>query len=434
MELVTMVELNKIKNKKRKVYVGLILLLLLLGGFCTAFQANQIEDQSASSELLLGGDVIEINPGEDQVAAVESMAVPFLGGASAPESSNQTADNSLGIAPLAIGEADQFSFLPILVPQSNEQGEQGEAEKPGEPAVIETEEEIDEESNENVSEENGEAEEENAEEPQPEEPVYERTVYNFGDSEQFKLTQNVIQEDFNAKFIVKQNSWKVDEDGSGLSAAHNGEGRIFVSNNYLNYFVKVVAALNAPDSTVGGYAVMFETKLDSNNNDAGFALQFDRGYGSGEIVIRAREIGADSKGNPRTNEVTTPLYRYSDREVLPNKNNDPNWWAEEHQMELQVTELEGKNEKGHNKNLSVYLDDNHLFDWTFESKLEEDNDDNHVGLRVWGASAKEVEFIGLEIGELPATTATEPALPEPSAAGSAKPEASSEPEADSENE
>jgi hypothetical protein len=429
MELVTMVELNKIKNKKRKVYVGLIILLLLLGGFCTAFQALQVEDQSASSELLLGGDVIEINPGEDQVAAVESMAVPFLGGDSTPESSNQQADNSLGIAPLAIGKVDQFSFQPILVPRSNEQDEQGEAEKPGEPAVIETEEEIDEESNENVSEENGEAEEENAEEPQPEEPVYERTVYNFGDSEQFKLTQNVSQEDFNTEFIVKQNSWKVDEDGSGLSAARNDEGRIFVSNNYLNYFVKVVAALNAPDSTVGGYAVMFETKLDSNNNDAGFALQFDRGFDKGAIIIRPREIGADSKGNPRTDEKSR-VFEYKD---LPSKNENPEWWAEEHQMELQVTELEGKNEKGHDKNLSVYIDDEHLFDWTFESKLEEE-DDNHVGLRVWGASAKEVEFIGLEIGELPETAATEPVLPEPSATDSAKPEASAEPEADSKNE
>ncbi len=427
-----MVELNKNKNKKRRVFVGFILLLLLFGGICSASQALQVENQTAFSELWLDGEEIMVNPGEDQLAAFESMAVTISGSDSAPEGVSQLANNPLGAAPLAASDFNQFSFMPSLGTESNEQGENGEAAKPEEPAVTET----DDAENEESSDESEDTAEENSEEPQPEEPVYERNVYNFGDSEQFNLTRNVSQEEFDTEFIVKQGSWKVDEDGSGLSPEKGGEGRIFVPNNYLNYFVTVVAALN--ESTLnsegqprndGGYAVMFETKLDSNNNDAGFALQFDRGYGNGEIVIRSREIKPNSKEVPQTYE-NSPLFRYKD---LPNKNDDAEWWAKEHQLELQVKGLEGENEKGHNKNLSVYLDDQHLFDFTFESELEE-IDENHVGLRVWHESSVNVELIGLEIGELPATVTEEPALPETSAASSVESDPSPEPDAVTETE
>ena len=396
-----MVKMNKKENKKRKAFIGFILLLLLLGGIYSAFQTLQVENQMAFSKLLLEGEEILANSGENQVAAVESMAVTFSGGAIAPAGASQPANDSESTVPLAINEFDQFSFLPLF------------------------------ESADDDSEESEEAAEENAEEPQPEEPVYESTAYNFGDSEQFNLTRNVTQEEFDKVFIIKQNSWKIDEDGAGLSPEKGGEGRIFVPNNYLNYYVKVVAALN--ESTLNsegqprndsGYAVMFETKLDGNNNDAGFALQFDRGFDKGAIVIRPREIGADSKGNPRTDE-KSPVLQYKE---LPSKHENPDWWAKEHQMELRVTGLEGESEKGHNKNLSVYLDDKHLFDWTFESELKEGNE-NQVGLRVWHESAKEVEIIGLEIGELPATKTEEPALPETASSGADESDDSPEPEA-----
>ncbi len=431
-----MVELNNSKNKRRRVFVGFILLLLLLGGICTASQALQVENQLASSELLLDGDEINVNPGEEQVAAVESMAVTFSSGDSLSEGASQPANNTLGVAPLAMGDFEQFAFLPLLVSKPNEQVEQGDVESPQEPAVTETDDAEKEESSENGSEESEDTAEENSVEPQPEEPVYERNVYNFGDSEQFNLTRNVSQEEFDTEFIVKQGSWTIDEDGSGLSPEKGGEGRIFVPNSYLNYFVTVVAALN--ESTLnsegqprndGGYAVMFETKLDSKNNDAGFALQFDRGYGNGEIVIRSREIKPNSKDLPQTYE-NSPLFRYKD---LPNKKDDPEWWAKEHQLELQVKGLEGENEKGHNKNLSVYLDEQHLFDFTFKSELEE-IDENYVGLRVWHESSVNIEFVGLEIGELPATVTEEPALPEPSAVSSVESDGSPEPDAVTETE
>ncbi len=400
-----MVELNINKNKKRRVFVSLILLFLFFGGVCSAFQALQVEDQLASSELSLDGDEINVNPGGEQVAAAESLAGTFSGGYSASEGASQPANSSLGGAPLAMSDFEQFT-LPVLVSES---GEQSDALNPEEPLVSETDEAENEESNENGSEGSEDSAEENSEEPLPEEPVYISNVYNFGDSEQFNLAQNITQEEFDAAFIVKQNSWKVGEDAAGLSPEKGGEGRIFLPNNYLNYFVKVVAALN--ESTLnsegqprndGGYSVMFETALDSNNNDAGFALQFDRGYGNGEIVIRSREIKPNSKELPQTYE-NSPLVRYKD---LPNKNDDPEWWAKEHQLELQVSGLEDANENGHNKSLSVYLDDEHLFDWTFKSEIE-DVDDNHVGLRVWHESAKNVEIISLEVGELPAANSAE---------------------------
>jgi len=435
-ELIAMVELNEKKNKKRRVFIGLIFLFLFLGGICSAFQVLQVGDQMVYSDLVLSGEEIKINPGENQITAVESMAVTYSGSSSAPESSGKLLNESFDVALLPMSDFGQFNFLTLLAPISDDLGELVEREKPEEPLVIEPEEVKNEENSDNDNEESREAEQENIEEPQPEEPVYERTVYNFGDSEQFNLTRNVTQEDFDADFIVKQNSFEINEDGSGLSPEKGGEGRFFNSNSYLNYFVKIVAALNesTPDSegqprNDGGYAVMFETTLDSNNNDAGFALQFDRGYGNGEIVIRTREIRLNSKEEPQTYE-NTPAFRYKE---LPNKNDNPEWWTAEHQLELRVNGLEDESTEGTNKSLSVYLDDEHLFDWDFMSEIE-DVDDNHVGLRVWHESSKNVEIIGLEIGELPATAATEPALPEHSATGSAQPEGSSEPEVVNETE
>lgn len=55
---------------------------------------------------------------------------------------------------------------------------------------------------------------------------------------------------------------------------------------------------------------------------------------------------------------------------LHSRHNDPEWLAEEHQMEPQVTELEGNKKTGHNKNLSIYREEEHLFDWNFESETE----------------------------------------------------------------
>ena len=83
----------------------------------------------------------------------------------------------------------------------------------------------------------------------------------------------------------------------------------------------------------------FETTLDNSNKDTGYVLQFDRGYASGEVIIRSRANG---------NEVANPVYRYnvgfagggSGAFVASGgtKNNVNPWWLEIHDIKLVIAD------------------------------------------------------------------------------------------------
>lgn len=429
-----MVIVSNKNNNKYKLFIIMLLFFFLAGGICLGLSSGNSPEKVAVKEVIVSGDAINVSPdnslGEPKtepaiagnsakgsnVDAAGGTAVSKLGNLNGLEKSTQPSNSSFEpttsrgttlklnsnpnmILPVNDSENEESAVEQTLAEENNDP-KLSEDKNPENPDVSED----NSPNNNEVNIEQKESPGEDNKDEQPQEPVYESNVYNFGNSAKFNLSQNVTQEDFDETFIVRHSNWEVAEDGSGLSPSRGGEGRIFIANDYLNYFVKTFAALN--ESTLnseglprndGGYGIMFETGLDKNNNDYGFSLQFDRGYGNGEIIIREREIRPNSQGNPQTYE-NSPLYRFRD---LPNKIDDPEWWKKDHQLLLEVTTLDSENEAGHNKSLSVSLDEEHLFDWTFRSDIE-NREDNHVGLRVWHESAKNVEFIGLEIGELPA--------------------------------
>jgi hypothetical protein len=430
-EVIVMVKVSNKINKKYKLFIIMFLLFFFAGGICLGLSSNSNPGGNAAEELIVTSDEIKVSPddssgktnGEPAISSnkdnndrpveiAEGAGVGKLSDLNTPENSTQPSNSSFEPTTSPFINLEQNSTPKKIISANDNKNDENTGEKSPLKDIDINDSDAPEDKRSEVNEGYNGNDNEQGESPgvkngdeQSQEPAYISSIYNFGSSTKFALEQNVAQEDFDKTFIVKQNNWEVTEDGSGLSPERGGDGRIFIANEYLNYFVKVFAALN--ESTLnseglprndGGYGVMFETGLDENNNDFGFALQFDRGYGNGEIIIREREIRPNSQGNPQTYE-NSPLYRFRD---LPNKNDDPEWWKKEHQLMLEVKTLDSENEAGHNKSLSVSLDEEHLFDWTFRSDIE-NREDNHVGLRVWHESAKNVEFIGLEIGELPAT-------------------------------
>ncbi|WP_176239125.1 type II secretion system protein [Mariniplasma anaerobium] len=164
------------------------------------------------------------------------------------------------------------------------------------------------------------------------------------------------------------------DNGTSISTSY---GLLFIDNNKSNYTVTVNAELD--DNTYGGYGIFFETLLDDNNKDTGFILQVDRGYSSGEIIIRPRTDGKEQN----------PIYRYpigfdanGDFVVSGGtKNNSNPWWSEAHDIKLVVGDI---TDATYNKQISVYIDDVFVFSKKFTSAITPSNvNGNQTGLRVW---------------------------------------------------
>ncbi len=168
-------------------------------------------------------------------------------------------------------------------------------------------------------------------------------------------------------------------------------GTLFIDNNKSTYTIIVRAQLTV--STSGGYGIFFETTLDNSNKDTGYVLQFDRGYASGEVIIRSRANG---------NEVANPVYRYnvgfagggSGAFVASGgtKNNVNPWWLEIHDIKLVIAD---NNDPLKNKQISMYVDNVFLFTFKFQSGITPSTrEDNQTGLRVW---TKDTIFYTFEI-------------------------------------
>jgi len=393
------------KEKNRVIKLSLLLLLLLLLSFTVGpffiSQAGVSIEESAMSELEITNEQPQVSPLESSngsEAFVSDNLFPVPGQQSGPLTTGELQEESTaGVVPLDFALFPVADEIEVAVIE-----EQPEGEEPAEPGSEESQADEPAENSEEESQDPDLGEDNLPSEELPEEVIRSSAVYNFGNSEQFDLEQNVSQVEFEEAFVVKGNTWQVADDGSGLSAEKNSEGRIFTPNSHSDYFVKIVAALG-PSSTErqsGGIGVMFETSLDQNNNDSGYILQFDRGYSQGELIIRSRDIWPNSNGQPQTYE-SSVLSRYYDRSILPAKSENPEWWAAEHQLEMRVANINvagESNQEDTNRQLSVYLDNEHLFDWDFASSIEE-GDENHVGLRVWH-DVPETKIVSLEIGEL----------------------------------
>jgi prepilin-type N-terminal cleavage/methylation domain-containing protein len=154
-------------------------------------------------------------------------------------------------------------------------------------------------------------------------------------------------------------------------------GLLFIDNNKSNYTILVSAELD--NNTYGGYGIMFETLLDENNKDTGFILQVDRGYSSGEIIIRPRTNGNEQN----------PIFRYpigfdvnGDFVISGGtKNNSNPWWSEVHDLKLVIEDID---DPTYNKQISFYIDNVFVFTKQFTSQITSSNvSENQTGLRVW---------------------------------------------------
>lgn len=185
------------------------------------------------------------------------------------------------------------------------------------------------------------------------------------------------QGEFDDDFLVGDGTWSVDE--TGLRASGGGPPRAFAGNPWEQYEVTVTAALG--DGTGGGYGVFFETVLDGDGRDTGYILQFDRGYAGGRLLVRPR-VDSSEQG---------PVHIHD-----PGK--DDSWWDQERQLQLRVTVPDPS--APDTKLLSVSVDGEHMFEWSFTSAVA-DPGTNHTGFRVWGGALTNTRFKELEVEEIP---------------------------------
>jgi prepilin-type N-terminal cleavage/methylation domain-containing protein len=169
---------------------------------------------------------------------------------------------------------------------------------------------------------------------------------------------------------------------SGGSGGVGGSNRIFMANTFSDgdYAVSTTAQLDP--GTTGGYGVFFDAVVDENGVvSSGYVLQFDRGYAGGELVIRPWDNNRE--GSP-------PLYQVNDRNVIPHKNDDPDWWTKEKNIRMEVTDAgDGQ------KTLAVYMDNQLVFnDFTFEGNSGQ----TYTGLRGWHQD--DTTFSNLDIAPL----------------------------------
>ncbi len=168
---------------------------------------------------------------------------------------------------------------------------------------------------------------------------------------------------------------------SGGSGGVGGSNRIYIANGFSdgNYAVSTTAQLDP--GTTGGYGVFFDATVDEAGVvSSGYILQFDRGYGNGELVIRP--WSDNSEGNT--------VYRFNDRRVIPDKDVDPDWWSSEKDIRMEVTDT------GNGQNtLAVYVDNQLMFnDFTFDGNSGQ----TYTGFRGWHQD--DTAFSNLDIAPL----------------------------------
>jgi hypothetical protein len=172
----------------------------------------------------------------------------------------------------------------------------------------------------------------------------------------------------------------------------SSNGLLYIPNGKESYTLTLDAQI-LTSGTIGGYGLLFESSATNmlTLSDTGFVVQFDRGYTSGEIIIRPRTNGGEG----------SPVARYSVRfngqgNFVTNggsKNSNNPWWMQAHLLKLVVSV---HNPILQQKKVSVYIDDIYLFEYVFTSNLFGEQAQNNItGFRTW--SNVNVAFYGLSI-------------------------------------
>jgi hypothetical protein len=171
-------------------------------------------------------------------------------------------------------------------------------------------------------------------------------------------------------------------------------GYLYIPNPNESYTLTIEAEiLSSNTSKNGGYGILFDTiSTDENSaSDSGYIIQFDRGFGNGEIIIRQRVNGKEQAPDLRYGIYFDENDEFSPDGGLKNKSNA--WWTDIHTLAIEITVLD---ESTNLKNLAVTLDGTFLFNYEYTSDIFDDQVENNVtGFRVWGGV--DVAFHSLNI-------------------------------------
>jgi prepilin-type N-terminal cleavage/methylation domain-containing protein len=165
---------------------------------------------------------------------------------------------------------------------------------------------------------------------------------------------------------IDMSDWSTDD---GYLENGTGESRIFIPIGSTTYTISVSAALSA--GTSGGYGIFFDTTLDGGDvtRDNGYVLQFDRGFGSGEVIVRPRTNGSEGGA----------VLRINDRSLIPSKSVNPTWWTDTHTVNIVVTNVTDTT-----RNAEFFIDGVNVGSYSYTNNIE--GEQIHTGFRGWGSS------------------------------------------------
>lgn len=167
---------------------------------------------------------------------------------------------------------------------------------------------------------------------------------------------------------------------SGTSGFTSSYGQLFAPNPRAQYTASYTASLT-PDSVYGGNALLLTSALTADNRDTGYAIQFDRGYGRGSIVIRSRK---PDPANPNViREPLVPGFTFDSgntKGAIPDKDTPEGkaWWAASHVLSARVTAVDSTT-----RSVEYSIDGTVVFD-NFSFTVPPDSSESFVGLRAWG--------------------------------------------------
>lgn len=166
----------------------------------------------------------------------------------------------------------------------------------------------------------------------------------------------------------RANNWALTSDG-----LVGNVGSMFLENSNSAYTIETIGRLNNTGQQ-GGFGVYVESSITQDGNvvrDSGYIVQFDRGLGSGEIVIRRRTNGVESN----------PLLRTTTG--VENKNTSPQWWNQNQNLKVEVSAHPTDVTK---KYLNVYVNGIKSVN-NFVIDANEDPNQNFTGVRGWNQPA-----------------------------------------------
>lgn len=172
----------------------------------------------------------------------------------------------------------------------------------------------------------------------------------------------------NGTVSIDMSDWSTD---NGYLENTTGESRLFIPINSTTYTISVNAALGTGNT--GGYGIFFDTTLKDDNasKDYGYVFQFDRGYGSGAMIVRPRSNGSEGGSVWTVRDYHTTIF--------PSKYTDPTWWTSTHTVKIVVT-----NESSTIRNAEFFIDGQSIGDYSYSNAI--DGEKIYTGFRGWGSS------------------------------------------------